>query len=206
MKKIAIFVLAAFVFSGLAMASITPAFDGVTGPTAGLFTWSYTIAVDANESLNPPVNTGVTCGAGPGTCPQGVFFTFYDIRDLVSAGTTGAGWGSQIQMTGLTPASQFPTVPDSGLSNVSYFYTGAPVSGPLTQSGFSFTTDLSGASAILGFYSFSATTNSPVAPDSGQGRVMLPSGTGVPEPASIVLIGGGLIGLAFLGRKRLVRK
>ena len=64
------------------MASITPALNSITGPEAGVFTWSYSIAVDANESLNPPANAGQTCGAAAATCPQGVFFTLYDVPDV----------------------------------------------------------------------------------------------------------------------------
>jgi hypothetical protein len=199
MKKLFLSVVAVFVFSGLAMASITPALDG-GAPTGGpgVWTWTYSISVDGNESLNPTANAGATCLGGQTPC--NTFWTIYDVGGLITTteGTPG-GWGWVENAVGITPGGQL--ISDSGgYLNITFYYTGATQTGPITSiDGFSFQST-TGTANPNGIFSYQATKIQNGKPDQGQGNVDIPQS--VPEPASVLLIGGGLVGLAFVRRKR----
>ncbi len=200
MKKLFVSIFAVLVFSGLAMASITPALDGgtPTGPVAGVWTWTYSISVDSNESLNPGANSGATCLSGQTPC--NTFWTIYDVGGLMSGTETApSGWGWVENSVGITPNHQL--VDDAaGYLNITFYYTGPTEAGPITGlDGFSFESN-TGTENPLGEYSYQATKIQGNLPDQGQGNVDLPAT--VPEPASVMLIGGGLVGLAFFRRKR----
>lgn len=215
MKKLAVLSFAALTFAGFATASITPTLDsGFPVMTAvNQFQYRYTIAVDALEQLNPAATVGKPCTPA-GAC--GTFFTIYDIPGLLGVNgggappnpqvpTVPAGWSYSIQLTGLTATPQ-TTVPDSAaLPNVTYIYNGAPQPGPFTTGGFSFYSTF-GTTNPGGFFSYQASRQDmsgvvqPFTADTGQGGVTIPM-SGVPEPGSMMLIGGGLVGLALLRRK-----
>ncbi len=202
------FVFAALACSGLAMASITPALNGgsPTEVSPGVYDWSYNIAVNANESLDPSATTNETCLGGT-PCPYGTFFTFYDVAGLITSGVYGptspTGWGNVINLTGITPSGQLlfdsPTV-----QNITFYYTGVTTNGPTVIS--SFTYDSTYGTPTEGTFSYEDTKIQTLTLDQGQGPILLPSNTtnlgGVPEPASVLLIGGGLIALALVGRRR----
>jgi len=146
MKKLFLSLVAVFVFSGLAMASITPALDGgaPTGPVAGVWTWTYSISVDGNESLNPSANAGATCLGGQTPC--NTFWTLYDVGGLISSTeATPGGWGWVENAVGITPGGQLITDSPSYL-NITFYYTGVTQTGPITSiDGFSFESSESSA-------------------------------------------------------------
>jgi hypothetical protein len=100
---------------------------------------------------------------------------------------------------GITPGGQLITDSPSYL-NITFYYTGVTQTGPITSiDGFSFESS-TGTANPDGIFSYQATKIQNGKPDQGQGNVDIPQT--VPEPASVLLIGGGLVGLAFVRRKR----
>ncbi len=203
------FVFAALACSGLAMASITPALNGgsPTEVAPGVYNWSYNIAVNANETLDPSATTNETCLGGT-PCAFGTFFTIYDVNGLITVGpyapTDPSGWGSAIQFTGITPSGQLLT-DDPAVENITFYYTGATTNGPTVISAFTY--DSTNGTPIDGTFSYQDTKIQTLTLDQGQGPILIPSATsgplgGVPEPASVLLIGGGLIAFALVGRRR----
>jgi hypothetical protein len=200
MKFFSILVLVVLVFAGLANASITPVFVGpVVTIGANDYQYNYTASVDPSEQLAPGNYQNCLSGAACGT-----FFTIYDFQGYIP-GTVSAptNWGATVQLTGSTPnVSGCCNPPDSSaVENLVFMYTGStvqvgtgtPIAGFSAQSIYG-----TASSPGAGLFSYQAQKITGT-PDAGVGNLAVP--VGVPEPTSMVLIGGGLIGLAFLRRK-----
>lgn len=120
-------------FAGLATAAITPALVGPPTVEGVNSRWSYEISVDRLEHLtaakNTPCRSAKVCGS---------FFTIYDFVGYVAGSATAPqGWAVQVDLKGLTNATQAPTDSPS-IVNLTFVYTGPPRSdkGPLDISGF----------------------------------------------------------------------
>ena len=207
------FVLLAVILMTTAFANATIIAILTSGPTAvsGGFSFNYQADLTGDERLDPVATSGVTCPApGPTLVqcnPPGTFFTIYDILGFVSATTTAPGWLVSTQNVGVTPSSiNGSTIDNPNIVNVTFTYTGPVVhanGSTVPFTGFRVVSTLNGVNANGNFTSQATKDAGDSIGNTDQvvGPVSVPA-SAVPEPASMALIGGGLIGLAVLGRRK----
>ncbi len=202
-------------FAGSAWASLIPSLSTVT-PVGSNFLYTYNASLSSDESLNPPPTFGVTCPApGPAVqCnPGGTFLTIYDFAGFIP-GTQGApaNWTLVTNNLGTTPSTiSSAAVDNPSVVNLTFYYTGAPVQGAGQMFQFyaqstlgtqnpngNFSSQLT-KSDLVNNPSTNGLTDQIVGPVSVPGS---PVTSNTPEPASMFMMGGGLLGLGFMIRRR----
>ncbi|MBV8819259.1 MAG: PEP-CTERM sorting domain-containing protein [Acidobacteriaceae bacterium] len=199
----------------LASANITPTLVGGAPTASGSnFNYNYSVTLAGDQRLD--VNQSATYPS-----PSGTFFTIYNFAGFDNVTSAPSGWMASEQMIGLTPSTV--KAASNSYTNVSFSYIGPPsvVYPPGASNGNPSTQSLSLGNFIIGssisqttngFFSAQATgnylsTNGMLV--SNYGSVLVPLGLNqpfaTPEPASMALIGSGLVALAIF-RRKLVRR
>jgi len=133
------------------------------------------------------------------------YFTIYDFTGFTGAHTEPAGWAFLSQNTGPTD-SNIVAGDSATIPNLTWYYIGAaPLVGPMSISGFSATSTLTGISALGGQWSSEDTQNGGAddgTTNAATGKVATP-GTSVPDAGStLLLLGVSLLGMGWQARRR----
>jgi hypothetical protein len=196
MKRVILFVLAALVLSTSALANTitvtpTPVIAG-----AGPYTWAYLVQLEGQSQVNP-----------------GDFFTIFDFEGLIAGSQNSPGfWTPSSSLLGDCPAQPpFPALcgvaDDPTVPNLTWTYTGiVPLLGPGLNAQ-PITLGIFGARSIYGlprsdFWVSQDQDNQlvpPVPAEAAGGNTNVP--TAVPEPATLLLLGSGLLAVARMRRK-----
>jgi hypothetical protein len=108
---------------GSARCDLIPTLQSISTLNDG-FAWEYQVNLASGSRLE-----------------AGSYLTLYDFSGLIGA-VAPTGWAYSIQPLGVTPSKTLPT--DSSVDNVTFFWTGTPVAGPVSLGPFIVKSTLSG--------------------------------------------------------------
>ncbi len=206
MRRFSLLCLFAFAISSISMANIIPTSTTITG--TGPFTWTYDLQLSKDQNVNSGIAPTVTPVPHTNLTFAG-FFTIYDFSGYVSGSCTApSGWTCTAQNLGFTPDDVVPT-DNPNIVNLTWAYTTGPtILGQPSGVDLGFFT----AKSIYGtptLVSYSSRGIANIGPQIGTiadnvGNTQGPQGAVVPEPASLILFGTGLAGLAGTLKKKLL--
>ena len=202
MRRLSWMIGIAVILCALASANIIPTGTTITG--TGPFTWTYDLRLSADQNINsgifptgnPVAHTNLNLAG---------FLTIYDFDGYVAGSCEGpVGWTCSAQNVGFTPDDVSPTDLPS-IVNITWAYTsgdtllGQPKGQDLglfsAQSIYNVATQVSYAARGIANGGEVDTITDNV------GNTRGPT-SGVPEPASMLSIGSGLIGFALLALRK----
>ena len=192
--------LAAFALSGsTAQATFFPTFDSATS-SGGMFRYDANFSAGGGSTRLDPY-AGPIPAPGP-TGADGGFFTIYDFdfgtNSPLASITTPAGFAVSVQNVGINADGTLPN--DSPAStNVTFYYTGPTITVDTQFVGFVLQSSLTNRIVRNNNFTGQSTSNVNGFPIGSIGNVTV---AGVPEPASMVLLGIGGLGTLVLFRKR----
>jgi hypothetical protein len=194
MKKITLVAVFSLIAAAAAANTITVNPTPLIGPlNAGSYIWRYGVTLDGNSQIN-----------------DGDFFTIFDFAGFVPGSQNAvAGWSASSANVGTCPAQNpFPALcsvaDDPLVPNLTWTRTGGTFLNPNSPN--SVVLGVFGARSIYNqarndfFVSQDQDNETGTANEGAGGNTNVPNP--VPEPASLILLGSGLIGLSRLRKKK----
>jgi len=154
--------------------------------------WSYSLTLEGNSTIE-----------------TGNFFTIQDFAGFNGVTTAPAGWTFSSSNTGVCPIDAFSiacaATDDAAIPNLTWTRTGAPIVGggvgAVVQLGNFIAQSIFITPINSQWYSQDHDLQTNTFNEGAGGNTNTPVGTAVPEPASLLLLGSGLLGLAYSRRK-----
>jgi hypothetical protein len=173
--------------AGQADAGFMVSLDAGSPTGTGPFTFDYAASIPGADVISP-----------------GDLLRISDFAGLVGTPTAPPGWA-------VTVADTDPALPgvtlthgdDPAIPNITFTWTGSPLHGPASIDGFVASSTLSGAAGITDFVGKdTAAIGGKVVVSIGDVQVPSPAASAAPEPASVMLLGIGALGLLGYGWRR----